>query len=417
MSRFLRVSSALGLFAVAVVAACSDDDPVIQNVPTTATTTDGGGGTTPTTTVGGGGAGGVVQGGGGSGGGGAPPMECMGPDTGAEDCDGELLELTLGTDITLCGDISASADNHQDFYCPGASASGDRVYDVQVLEAGTLKIQVRADLGSTLNPTMFIRAPGLCGDPSQSASGGCWDFFDTDHEEFAFHWDPATFLPAFHLFIDGGLDADGMSTSGAYALDISLTAPACGDGVLNPDEDCDDGNTVSGDGCTSTCLVETTSLFDECPGEPAVLVGNPASLTLSANTVGNSDDYAPTPGGSCGNIAPGGRDRVYRVTPDSSGTLTATVGLGPNCTGNVCETQGGFDPGCWDYVLWATGPSEAAPYPECGDNSLQLGCSDSNALGPEALSFPVEGGKSYFIVVDGYGDYSSGAFNLCLELN
>lgn len=30
----------------------------------------------------------------------------------------------------------------------------------------------------------------------------------------------------------------------------------CGDGYVLTTEGCDDGNTVSGDGCTSTCKVE-----------------------------------------------------------------------------------------------------------------------------------------------------------------
>jgi hypothetical protein len=33
-------------------------------------------------------------------------------------------------------------------------------------------------------------------------------------------------------------------------------APGCGDGNLNPGEECDDGNTRSGDGCSSTCRIE-----------------------------------------------------------------------------------------------------------------------------------------------------------------
>ena len=34
--------------------------------------------------------------------------------------------------------------------------------------------------------------------------------------------------------------------------------PFCGDGIFNPDnnEQCDDGNTVDGDGCSSTCQIE-----------------------------------------------------------------------------------------------------------------------------------------------------------------
>jgi len=34
------------------------------------------------------------------------------------------------------------------------------------------------------------------------------------------------------------------------------TVPVCGDGVLGAREECDDGNTADGDGCSSTCRVE-----------------------------------------------------------------------------------------------------------------------------------------------------------------
>jgi cysteine-rich repeat protein len=419
MARFLETKAQLVLvpaMALAGVAACGDDD-VIDPTTTTATT---GGGATTSTTVGGGGTGGIAQGGGGAGGGGAPPTECMGPDTGTDTCDGQDLVLTNGTELLLCGDLTSSTDDYQDPFCAAASASGDNVYNVVVNDIGTLKVQVRREVGSLLNPTMFARAGGACTDQSPGATFGCWDFFNT-HEEFATEYDPAFFGPSFHLFIAGGLDATNMSTTGGYELEISLTAPACGDGVQNfsTNEECDDGNTLSGDGCSSACIIETTSLFDECPGEPVNLVGSPASIVLTANTIGNADDYTPVAGGSCGNIPVGGNDRVYRVTPNTSGTLTATVGLASNCIDNICETLGGFDPGCWDYVLWATGPSAGSPYPECGDTSFQLGCSDTKALGPEAISFPVVGGQSYFIIVDGYPGFenTAGPFNLCLELN
>jgi len=38
---------------------------------------------------------------------------------------------------------------------------------------------------------------------------------------------------------------------------VEGTAPSlCGNGILNPGEECDDGNTINGDGCSSTCLME-----------------------------------------------------------------------------------------------------------------------------------------------------------------
>ncbi|MEO6600591.1 MAG: myxococcus cysteine-rich repeat containing protein, partial [Polyangiaceae bacterium] len=33
-----------------------------------------------------------------------------------------------------------------------------------------------------------------------------------------------------------------------------VAPPGCGDGTLTSDEACDDGNTVSGDGCSAVCL-------------------------------------------------------------------------------------------------------------------------------------------------------------------
>jgi cysteine-rich repeat protein len=41
-------------------------------------------------------------------------------------------------------------------------------------------------------------------------------------------------------FCDGGTDA-------------STGAAACGNGIIEGDEVCDDGNTIDGDGCASTC--------------------------------------------------------------------------------------------------------------------------------------------------------------------
>src|SRR5215831_11570044 len=56
----------------------------------------------------------------------------------------------------------------------------------------------------------------------------------------------------------GGMFVASTCTGPACDLaggDMSLPAPpGCGDGVLAKDEACDDGNTVSGDGCAANCL-------------------------------------------------------------------------------------------------------------------------------------------------------------------
>jgi cysteine-rich repeat protein len=44
--------------------------------------------------------------------------------------------------------------------------------------------------------------------------------------------------------------------TGSSTFDLEVRALTCGDGVLVPPEECDDGNLVSGDGCSAGCLAE-----------------------------------------------------------------------------------------------------------------------------------------------------------------
>jgi cysteine-rich repeat protein len=43
-----------------------------------------------------------------------------------------------------------------------------------------------------------------------------------------------------------------------YVLDYEVKPPGCGDLVVSPGEQCDDGNAVAGDGCSDTCQVEAS---------------------------------------------------------------------------------------------------------------------------------------------------------------
>lgn len=50
---------------------------------------------------------------------------------------------------------------------------------------------------------------------------------------------------------DDGNNVDGDGCSATCTIE-----PICGDGVLNPGEACDDGNNMNGDGCSSSCTIE-----------------------------------------------------------------------------------------------------------------------------------------------------------------
>lgn len=46
------------------------------------------------------------------------------------------------------------------------------------------------------------------------------------------------------------------ATQASYVLKVKVMPPGCGDSLLTPGEQCDDGNTTSGDGCSATCMAE-----------------------------------------------------------------------------------------------------------------------------------------------------------------
>ena len=49
---------------------------------------------------------------------------------------------------------------------------------------------------------------------------------------------------------------------------VAVASPTCGDGLVEGAEECDDGNTTSGDGCSASCQLENTSAL--CAGIPTV---------------------------------------------------------------------------------------------------------------------------------------------------
>ncbi len=63
---------------------------------------------------------------------------------------------------------------------------------------------------------------------------------------------------------------------------IELTGPYCGDGNLDEGyEECDDGNTVDGDGCSATCQIEEEPPKEVSPGDIVIneIMQNPAAVS------------------------------------------------------------------------------------------------------------------------------------------
>ncbi|MCB9649808.1 MAG: DVUA0089 family protein [Deltaproteobacteria bacterium] len=60
------------------------------------------------------------------------------------------------------------------------------------------------------------------------------------------------------------------SVTGTYVLHVEFGGPGCGNSIIEPSEQCDDGNTAAGDGCDAQCTYEPNGTFT-APGAPQLL--------------------------------------------------------------------------------------------------------------------------------------------------
>lgn len=109
----------------------------------------------------------------------------------------------------------------------------------------------------------------------------------------------------------GGASSSGETTGSTSSSVVSTTTtaattttsstgggPACGDGVVDPNEGCDDGGTVAGDGCDDGCAVEAGFACDGAPSQCAPICGD----GLVVGTEG-CDDQNATSGDGCDGCA------------------------------------------------------------------------------------------------------------------
>jgi len=83
--------------------------------------------------------------------------------------------------------------------------------------------------------------------------GGCFEDIDTSHLGCSFR------EPIYPT------DERNRSYWGFRLVTNAFAQAACGNGILDPGEQCDDGNTVSGDGCSATCRSEVAAAMRPIP--------------------------------------------------------------------------------------------------------------------------------------------------------
>lgn len=311
----------------------------------------------------------------------------------AEACPGQPVALTPGVSTVIDGDTSAAKDDLQG-KTGGACAVGaggpDHVYRLQPKGSGVLSVKVQAL--APLDATVYMRT--TCADEASQTS--CAETT------------PAAGLEQFTRAVVTGqeyfLVVDGASgTKGKYQLTMKLTTGAvCGDGKIDTNEACDDGNKVEGDGCSNDCkkVDGNPTSADSCPGQVVhVWPGQkPTGAGMTDPAGGFANKFMST-GTACGvssnnvNAAP---DHLYAVTAHAAGTLKVT--LTPDAAFNAM------------LVARSTCSAPQSQLPNtstCGNLSL--------AGGIETLSFPVTNGQTVTVAADGAVG-AKGPYSILFEL-
>lgn len=379
---------ALALTAPMMTAGCGDDTTGSGG----SGGAGGGAGGSTTTTTSAGGAGGT--------GGGDPIF--------ADTCPGGLVTLDPGQQLSVPGNTTNGTDTFSNF-C--GDEDGDDVPDqvVQVTVTGACTLQVSLAETGDWDGLISIRNEGFC---AQQTGGQdrCVNFSEGGGESFAFHAAPGTY----HVVVDGTAAGD----AGAFTLNLVCAAPDCGDGVVNPGEECDYGAGTPNDGCidpgeVDECTVEQAVAGDTCAEALAVAVALNDDLFLPAapplfNTTTAGDDYQHAVG-TCISES-GGRDHVYAVTPSANGKLSIVVGQDYDGVA-YCLTDPNGAPCIDQHVYVRTG--------DCATGT-QVACFD-----PETDFFVTTGeldvvaNQTYYVFVDGYDAefYSNGPYLLRLGLS
>jgi cysteine-rich repeat protein len=116
-------------------------------------------------------------------------------------------------------------------------------FDVGTTAAGTDKINWTPNPGFTVVDSGFCVADG-------GELLGCVDLTVHDSD--------ANGVSGAGVVSLGGGDIAGYGVDEMIMYWEIQLAPSCGDGHVDPGEECDDGNTVSGDGCSATCQDENS---------------------------------------------------------------------------------------------------------------------------------------------------------------
>lgn len=177
---------------------------------------------------------------------------------------------------------------------------------------------------------------------------------------------------------DGGAILPDAATSDATTttIDAATGTGVCGNGTLEPPEECDDGNTMPGDGCSPGCQVE------------AMCGSTVTPLATGAKVIGSTAGLSNVSQGSCGGGSSG--EQIYQFT------VYDTTGV--SITTDFPETD-------FNTAIYIRS--------DCGNPGTQLACASNGMLGDTVMASLSPG--TYYVFVDGIAGMS-GNFGLQVNL-
>jgi cysteine-rich repeat protein len=277
-------------------------------------------------------------------------------------------------------------------------AGGEVIWRVVAPDSPAL-VQIEADSNRSFLDfdLMVLDGSGGCG-LTAACVDGSYSFDNLESVEIATTGGEA-FWVVYDLYDDVGEFAN-------YTISVTCTSLVCGDGVIAPGERCDDGNEESGDGCSSTCSIESGWTCATVDGTSVCrrlnVCGDGRIDSAEACDDGN-DESADGCSSTCqfeeGFTCEPGAPTVCLPTGCGDGVIQAE--LGEECDDRNEEDGDGCSSVCLVEPDWiCEGRPSDCYIPGCGDGRLQpeLGetCDDGNEEGSDGCSPFCEVEDGYF---------------------
>jgi len=373
-AHWLWIVASLGALGLAPVAGCGNGEASFTTSSGTSTGTGGAGATGGGTSSSAGGATSSAGGGGSGGSGGGTPACGNGVLEGAEECDDGNLTSGDGCDndcLFTCIAGNPSRDHCDDGNaCNGVETCaadhtctpGTPLAEGSACGAGEVCIGGNCIAGSCGDG--LVEAPEECDDGNATSGDGCeasctFTCLSTDPARDCAAADPCAGNGACddttHVCSAGTPLADGTACgTGKYCDAGVCTTAVCGNGMVEPGEQCDDGNATNGDGCDTSCTFSCTNPATDCTAAPPACQAWQCSAAHACAAVADATKN--------GQACPGGAGFTCKNGVCSA--PAATCGNGVKEAGEACDlgAMNGTGQGCS-----ATCQLDCATNADCAD--------------------------------------------------